>query len=86
VEIDTEAAAAYVRLKRAKVARTLRHGTGWPIVTIDLDARGGVVGVEFVGVKKFNLAYLLKEVPLKAPRRAIDRANYVSAEAHQIAA
>jgi uncharacterized protein YuzE len=86
VEIDTEAAAAYVRFKRAKVARTLRHGAKWPMVTIDLDAKGHVVGLEFVGVKKFNLGYLLKQVALKAPSGAIDRANYVSAEAHLAAA
>lgn len=86
VEIDTEASAAYVRFTRGKVARTLRQSTKWPIVTIDLDARGQVVGVEFVGVKKFNLGYLLRQVPLKAPSHAIDDANYVSAEVHQVAA
>ena len=86
VEIDTEASAAYVRFKRTKIARTLRHGAKWPIVTVDLDVHGEVVGIEFVGVKKFNLGYLLKQVPLKAPSGAIDRANYVSAEAHEIAA
>jgi uncharacterized protein YuzE len=86
VEIDTEASAAYVRFTRAKVAKTLRHGAKWPIVTIDVDARGQVVGLEFVGVKKFNLGYLLKQVALKAPSSAIDRANYVSAEAHLAAA
>jgi uncharacterized protein YuzE len=86
VEIDTEARATYVRFKRAKVARTLRHGSKWPIVSMDLDAHGEIVGVEFVGVRKFNLDYLLKRVPLKAPPTAIDRANYVSAEAYRIAA
>ena len=82
VEIDTEASAAYVRFKQAKVARTLRHGSKWPIVTLDLDARGEIVGVEFVGVKKFNLSYLLKRVPLKASLETIARATYVSAEIH----
>ncbi len=70
VEIDTEAGAAYVRFKRAKIARTLRHSSRWPIVTIDLNARGEVVGVEFVGVRRFNLGYLLRRVPLKAPTKA----------------
>ena len=86
VEIDTEAGAAYVRFKRAKIARTLRHSSRWPIVTIDLNARGEVVGVEFVGVRRFNLGYLLRRVPLKAPPEAVDRANYVSAQAHRVAA
>jgi len=86
VEIDTEARAAYIRFKRAKIAKTLRHGSKWPIVTIDLNARGEVVGVEFVGVRRFNLGYLLRRVSLKAPPEAVDRANSVSAEAHRIAA
>lgn len=86
VEIDTEASAAYVRFTRATVAKTVRHGSRWPIVTIDLDARGQVIGIEFVGIKKFNLEHLLQQVPLKAPARAVARANYVSAEAHPVAA
>jgi uncharacterized protein YuzE len=85
VEIDTEAGSAYVRFKKAKIARTLRHANRWPITTIDLDARGEIVGIEFVGVRKFNLGYLLKRIRLKATPEAVDRANYVSAEAHQIA-
>jgi uncharacterized protein YuzE len=86
VEIDTEAAAAYVRFSRAKVARTLRHGAKWPIVTIDVDARGQVVGLELVGVKKFNLSYLLEQASVKATPDASARVNYVSAEAHLAAA
>jgi len=86
VEIDTAASAACVRFKQAKVARTLRHDVKWPIVTLDLDARGGWVGIEFVGVKKFNLGYLLQRLPLKASLRTIARTSYVSAEVHGAAA
>ena len=84
VEIDTEVAAAYVRFKRARVAKTRRHSSKWPIITIDLDAQGDVVGVEFVGVKRFDLSYLLKQVALKAPQRTLARTSYVSAEAETI--
>ena len=86
VEIDTEASAAYVRFKQAKVARTVRHGAKWPIVTFDLDARGEVVGIEFVGVKKFNLGYLLQRLPMKASQRTIARTTYVSADVHSAVA
>ena|SRR2546425_4839541 len=82
VEIDTEASAAYVRFKRTKVTRTFRHGSKWPLITIDLDQGGEVVGVEFVGVKKFNAGYLLQGVPIKAPAQTIARATYISAEAN----
>ena len=86
VEIDTETSAAYVRFTHAKVAKTVRHGSKWPIVTIDLDARREVVGVEFVGVKRFDLSYLLNLVPLKASTRTIAQVSYVSAEADPVAA
>ena len=49
VEIDTEASAAYVCFKRTKVIGTFRHGLKWPIVTIDLDQRGDVIGVDSWG-------------------------------------
>ena len=80
VEIDTEVSAAYVRFKRGRVARTVRHPAKWPIVTFDLDARGELVGVEFVGVKRFDLAYLLKQVRIKLPAHTVAHASYVSAE------
>ena len=80
VEIDTEASAAYVRFKRAKVAKTVRHTSKWPIITIDLDSQGEVIGVEFVGVKKFNLNYLLRLTPVKTSSRSAAQASYVSAE------
>ncbi len=86
VEIDTEASAAYVRFKHSKIVRTLRHDSKWPVVTLDLDARGEVVGVEFVGVKQFNLGYLLKRAPLKTSAHTISAARYVSAEVHGKAA
>ena len=79
VEIDTEAAAVYVRFKKAKVAKTLRHRSKWPLVTIDLDGDGNVIGVEFVGVKKFNVNYLMKTIPVKAPPASVlGRAQYVA--------
>jgi uncharacterized protein YuzE len=80
VEIDTEAGAAYVRFKRARVAKTLRHRSKWPIVTIDLDASGEVIGIEFVGVKKYNLEYLLKRAPIKVPSSMLEKASYVAPE------
>lgn len=67
VEIDTEAGAAYVRFKRAKVVRTIsREGPG-PIVVVDLDANNQVIGVELIGVKVFNLPTLLRQSTIRAP-------------------
>ena len=79
VEIDTEASAVYIRFKKAKVAKTLRHNSKWPLVTIDLDEAGNVIGVEFVGVKKFNVGPLMKMTPVKMPSASIlGRAQYIA--------
>jgi uncharacterized protein YuzE len=79
VEIDTEAAAVYVRFKKAKVKKTLRHNSKWPLVTIDLDEGGNVIGVEFIGVKKFNVNYLMKMIPVKTPSASmLGRAQYIA--------
>lgn len=84
VEIDTEVSAAYVRFTRAKVARTVRCASKWPIVTIDLNTRGDVIGVEFVGVKRFDLEYLLRQVPITVPAKTKAHASYVSAEEDRV--
>ena len=80
VEIGTEAAAAYVRFKQAQVAKTVRHASKWPIITIDLDARGEVVGVEFVGLKRFDVDHLLIQAGFDAPAEVVAHASYRSAE------
>ncbi|MCI0536754.1 MAG: hypothetical protein L0Z50_16170 [Verrucomicrobiales bacterium] len=69
-----------VPFRSAKVARTVRHSSKRPIVTLDLNSRDEVIGVEFVGVKRFDLAYLLDQIRLKAPAGMVARASYVSAE------
>jgi hypothetical protein len=58
----------------------VRHSSKWPVITLDLDSDGDVIGVEFVGIKRFDLAHLLKQIPLKAPARTLARVSYVSAE------
>ena len=58
----------------------MRHRSKWPVITLDLDSAGEVIGIEFVGVKRFDLAHLLKQIPLKAPARTLARVSYVSAE------
>jgi uncharacterized protein YuzE len=65
VEIDSEVGAAYVRLKDGKVARTVVHRDDGPIVTIDLDSDGNVLGIEFIGVDDFTIDSLLKKAPTK---------------------
>jgi len=76
VEIDQAASAIYIRFKRGKVARTIRYESKWPLVTVDLDAGGDVLGVECVGVKRFNLPSVLKTARVQAPSEAVTRADF----------
>lgn len=63
VEIDTEAGAAYVRFGRGKVSRTKVQQDDGVLITVDLDEKGKVPGVEIVGVEEFTIGSLLKKVP-----------------------
>lgn len=67
VEVDTEATAAYVRFSRATVARTMPLGGKDSLATTDLDQKGGVIGIEFVGQKDFSIRELLRISPSACP-------------------
>ena len=45
VQIDAEASALYIRFQKGRVAKTVRHPSKWPLVTVDLEADGDVLGV-----------------------------------------
>ena len=83
VEIDAEASALYIRFQKGRVAKTVRHPSKWPLVTVDLNAAGDVLGVEFVGVSKFNLRSLLRKAAVKAPADFFDRARFELAPKHE---
>ena len=86
VEIDTEAGAAYVRFKRTKVVRTISREGRCPIIAVDLDAAGEVVGVELLGVKDFNLVALLRQSTIRAPHVNAARTRYVRAPRRELVA
>jgi uncharacterized protein YuzE len=66
VEIDTEATAAYIRIRNAKVARTEPYGSEKALVMLDFDADENVVGIEVVGQQEFSIRELIKQVPVEA--------------------
>ena len=49
ISIDPQYGCLYLQFSGEKVAKTVEHS---PSVNIDLDKNGGLVGIEFVGVKK----------------------------------
>jgi uncharacterized protein YuzE len=80
VEIDTEATAAYIRLRDGKVARTEPYGSEKGLVILDFDAEGNVVGIEVVGQQEFSIRELIKQVPVEATDAVLNQTRYVAAD------
>ena len=74
VEIDTEATAAYIRLRESTVARTEPFGSDSGLVLLDFDAEGNVVGQQ-----EFSIRELIKLVPVRTTETILDRTRYVTA-------
>lgn len=84
VEIDTEARAAYVRFSPSPVATTQEVDDNNCIVTIDFDKKGNVVGVELIGVEKFEIRFLLQFAPITVSEPKFLRdADYISSPSHR---
>jgi uncharacterized protein YuzE len=79
VEIDTEATAAYIRLREGSVARTEPFGSATGLVMLDFDIEGHVLGIEIVGQQEFSIRELIKLVPVQATEAILDRTRYVAA-------
>lgn len=80
VEIDTEATAAYIRLRDGKIARTEPYGSSKSLVMLDFDAGGNVLGIEVVGQQEFSIRELIKRVPVKASDAVLNQTRYVAAD------
>jgi uncharacterized protein YuzE len=59
VEIDTEAPAAYIRLRKGAVARTVITREGEIMASVDFDNADQPLGIEVLWPEKFNIQYLL---------------------------
>ena len=79
VEVDTEAAAVYVRFKRAKVARTIARPAANMHLAVDIDKNGEVVGVEAVGIREVQIGRILKMAAVSAPNVDFAEARYIPA-------
>ena len=80
VEIDTEATAAYIRLRDGKVARTEPYDSKKGLVMLDFDADRNVIGIEVVGQQEFSIRELLKQVPVEASETVLNQTRYVAAD------
>ncbi|MDR1191275.1 MAG: DUF2283 domain-containing protein [Verrucomicrobiales bacterium] len=70
VTVDNEAQALYVHFnRRARVAKTkevLCNREG--VITVDLDRKGKVVGIEAIGVDSVSIRTLCQKAHVAAPR------------------
>ena len=80
VEIDTEATAAYIRLRSTSIVRTEPLESDRGFVMIDFDAAGNVVGVEIIGQQEFSIRELIKQLPMEASDAVLNETRYVAAE------
>jgi uncharacterized protein YuzE len=80
VEIDTEATAAYIRLRASAVARTEPFGSEKGFVMLDFDAQENVVGIEVVGQQEFSIRELIKQVPVEVTDVVLNQTRYVAAD------
>lgn len=80
VEIDTEATAAYIRLRVGKVVRSEPFGSESGFVMLDFDAEGNVLGIEVVAQQEFSIRELIKLVPVQATEGFLEQTRYVSAK------
>ena len=79
VEIDTEATAAYIRLRETPVARTGPYDAATGLIMLDYDANGNVVGIEIIGRYEFSIRELIKLIPVQSTGEILDRTRYISA-------
>lgn len=79
IEVDSCAAAVYIRFKKTPVAKTVDQDCESMHVAVDLDERGEVVGIEAVGIREFSLGMILKKAFVEAPKLDFSRACYIPA-------
>jgi uncharacterized protein YuzE len=86
VELDSAAHAAYIRFSRDKVKRTVVVDVNHCLVTMDLDDKGEVIGVELVNVAEFGIESLIKKAGLTGmSAESLRNARYVPANTEPLA-
>ena len=80
VEIDPNCHSAYIRFSTQKVAKTLsQNKPNSAIMTVDLDAKGAVIGIELVGVKEFSISAIRHYLPERLKEINFERARFMPA-------
>ena len=86
VEIDSESGGVYVRFSDKAVAKTLERQSDGPIITVDVDRQGGVVGIEGLCFAEFSLSQILRQASVRADRVDLSKARFRPAASSRSAA
>ncbi len=76
VDFDPEAGAAYIRFSNNKVERTIERAADEIIVTVDLDRRGNVVGIEAIGCSEIVIQKIMMKAQVTAPKVDFSRTTF----------
>jgi uncharacterized protein YuzE len=72
---DPAGDALYLTFARQKAERTYELLADWPIVTVDVNDEGQIVGVEYVGVKQFGIETFMRLLQERLRRAGIEIAE-----------
>ena len=78
IELDASYGSVYIRFKNSKIVNTLERCVTGPVITVDIDRLGEVVGVESVFCDEFQIGRILKKANIDAPRVDFSRATFRS--------
>src|SRR5216117_2739025 len=85
VEIDSESGGVYVRFSDKAVAKTIERQSDGPIITVDVDRQGEVVGIEGLCFTEFSLSQILRQASVR-DRVDLSKARFrTAASAHAAA-
>jgi len=86
VEIDSESGGVYVRFSDKAVAKTIERQSDGPIITVDVDREGEVVGIESLCFTEFSLSQILRQASVRADRVDLSKARFRPAASSRSAA
>src|SRR5438034_1451795 len=84
VEIDSESGGVYVRFSDKAVAKTIERQSDGPVITVDVDRQGEVIGIE--GLWEFSLSQILRQANVRADRVDLSKARFRTAASSRAAA
>jgi uncharacterized protein YuzE len=79
VEIDAESGGVYVRFSDKAVAKTIERQSDGPVITVDVDRQGEVVGIEGLCFTEFSLSQILRQANVRADHVDLSKARFRTA-------